>query len=61
MDSSTLIITLAIVTLVLVLAYAAWQRAKVSKAKDTHEHSALTAGHPEQRSTHGAPGVPAQK
>lgn len=57
MDSSTLIISVVITTLLLVLCYAVWQRFKVSKAKDEHHHTALTEGHPEQRTTTGAPGV----
>lgn len=60
MDNSSLVITLALVTLVLVVAYALWQRHRVSKAKDEKHHSALTAGRPDQRQTGGAPGVDPQ-
>ncbi len=45
---------LALVTLVIVLAIALWQRAVVAKAKDTHAHTALTEGHPEQRKSDGS-------
>ena len=60
MDNSSLIISLALVTLILVVAVLLWQRYKVGKAKSEHHHSALTEGHPEQRSTSGAPGVKPQ-
>ncbi len=49
MDNTTLVITLALSTLVIVVAYLVYQRFRVSKAKDDHEHSAITHGHPEQR------------
>ncbi len=45
---------LAGITLVIVLAIAIWQRGVVAKAKETHEHTALRAGHPEQRKSDGS-------
>ncbi|RZL68473.1 MAG: hypothetical protein EOP77_01215 [Variovorax sp.] len=45
---------LALVTFALVLAFAFWQRAAVSKAKKDHEHSAMTAGQPELRKSDGS-------
>ena len=51
---------LAGVTLIIVLAIAIWQRGVIAKAKDTHEHSAKTEGHPEQRKSDGSdPGTKA--
>lgn len=57
---TTVIWPLAIVTLVIVIAVALWQRAKVAKAKTDHAHSALTEGRPAERRTDGAPGVDPQ-
>ncbi len=45
---------LAAITLVIVLVIAVWQRAVAAKAKDSHEHTALTAGAPEQRKSDGS-------
>lgn len=45
---------LAGVTFLIVLALAIWQRAAVAKAKATHEHTALTAGRPDQRKSDGS-------
>ncbi len=45
---------LALVTLVIVVVIALWQRAVVAKAKDTHEHTALTEGRPDQRKSDGS-------
>ncbi len=45
---------LAIFTLGIVVIIALWQRAVVAKAKDTHEHTALTAGRPDQRKSDGS-------
>ena len=45
---------LALVTLGIVVVIAIWQRAVVAKAKDAHEHTALTEGHPEQRKSDGS-------
>ena len=44
MDNPSLIIILAVVTIGIVLALLIWQRARVSQAKDTNEHSAVTTG-----------------
>ena len=60
MNDSSFIITLAIFTFVAVLVVAIWQRRKVEKAKQNHEHTAMTEGHPELRKTDGAPGVKPQ-
>ena len=49
MDNSTLIIVLAVTTLVIVVGYLLKERFSVAKAQKEHEHSSLTAGHPEQR------------
>lgn len=52
--------TLAGVTLILVLVIAVWQRSAAAKAKDSHEHTALTEGHPAQRKSDGSdPGTKA--
>lgn len=45
---------LAGVTLVVVVIIAIWQRAVVAKAKDSHEHTALTASRPDQRKSDGS-------
>ena len=45
---------LAGVTLVIVLGIAIWQRGVIETAKSTHEHTALTEGHPEQRRSDGS-------
>ena len=59
MDGS-MVWLLALVTLVIVVAIAVWQRGVIAKAKDKHEHSAMTAGRPEQRKSDGAdPGTKA--
>lgn len=51
---------LALGTLVVVVIIALWQRAAVAKAKATHEHTAMTAGAPEQRKSDGSdPGTKA--
>ncbi len=49
MDNPTLIVTLAIGTLLIVIGFLIYQRMNVSKAQDEHHHSAITRGHPEQR------------
>ena len=55
MDSSGITVwLLALVTFVIVIALAIWQRRSVAKAKDTHEHTAMTRGHPEQRRSDGS-------
>ena len=61
MDSNgSLVWALALVTLVVVVVIAIWQRRVAAKSKDQHEHSALTAGRPEQRKSDGAdPGTKA--
>lgn len=46
MDNPTLIITLALATLVIALGYAIWQRGRVARAKDRNTHSALTQPEP---------------
>ena len=46
MDNATLIITLAIVTLVLALGYGIWQRVRVTRAKTQGTRSALTMPEP---------------
>ncbi len=45
---------LALTTFVIVIVIAIWQRRSVAKAKETHEHTALTKGHPEQRRSDGS-------
>ena len=45
---------LALVTFAIVIAIAIWQRGVVAKAKDTHEHSAMTEGRPDQRKNDGS-------
>ena len=57
---STVVWPLALATLVIVLAVAAWLRMRASRAKSQHEHSAVTAGRPAERRTDGAPGVDPQ-
>lgn len=57
---STIVWPLALVTLVIVVLLAVWQRARVARAKREHEHTAMTAGRPDQRRTDGAPGVDPQ-
>jgi hypothetical protein len=42
-SSSTLILVLALATLCLGVAFGIYQRMRVSKAKRTHEHSALSS------------------
>ena len=55
MDSNgTLIWLLALATLVIAVGVAIWQRKAAAKSKDEHHHSALTAGHPEQRKSDGS-------
>lgn len=49
MGNSLLIICLAVMTLTIVIAYLIVERISVAKAKDTHEHSAMTEGKPSQR------------
>ena len=49
MNNSTLIIALALTTLLIVIGVLIYQRLNVKKAQDEHHHSALTEGHPEQR------------
>ena len=49
MDNPTLVITLAISTLVIVIGYLIYQRINVQKAETEHHHSEITRGHPEQR------------
>ena len=49
MNNSSLIISLALATLVIVVLYLVVQRFRVSKAKDEHHHSAITKGRPDQR------------
>ena len=52
---------LAFVTFIVVIGVAIWQRRAVAKAKDDHEHSAVTASRPDQRKSDGAePGTKAQ-
>lgn len=51
---------LALVTLLIVVVLAVWLRVRAKRAKDNHEHSAMTAGKPAQRRTDGAPGVDPQ-
>jgi cytochrome oxidase assembly protein ShyY1 len=50
MDGNTLIITLAIVTLAIVLAIGIWQIVRNRQAKRDHEHSAVTENRPDLRS-----------
>lgn len=45
---------LAGVTLIAVLIIAIWQRGVVAKAKDSHEHTAITAERPDQRKSDGS-------
>ena len=49
MDNPTLIIGLAISTLLIVIVYLVIDRINTSKAKDEHTHSAMTEGKPSQR------------
>ncbi len=49
MGNSLLIISLAVMTLVIVICYLVIERVAVSKAQDEHHHSAITEGKPEQR------------
>ena len=49
MNNPILIISLAVVTLTIVLAYLVIERIAVSKAKDEHTHSAVTEDKPELR------------
>ena len=52
---------LALATLVIVVVIAIWQRGVVAKAKTQHDHSAVTAGRPDQRKSDGAePGTKAE-
>ena len=57
---STVTWPLAFLTFVIVIGVALWMRARAKTAKTHHAHSAITAGHPEQRRTDGAPGVDPQ-
>ncbi|WP_420391848.1 hypothetical protein [Acuticoccus sp.] len=41
LSNSTLIITLAVTTLVLVVLFGIWQRFRAGRAKAKHEHSAI--------------------
>lgn len=51
---------LALFTFAVVIAIGVWQRAAVAKAKKEHHHTAMTAGHPEQRKSDGSdPGTKA--
>ena len=52
--NGNLIWLLALATLVIVVVVAVWQRAVVAKAKDTHEHTAMTEGRPDQRKSDGS-------
>lgn len=49
MNNSTLIIVLALATLLIVVGILIYQRVNVKKAQVEHHHSAMTRGHPEQR------------
>ena len=49
MGNSLLIISLAVGTMTIVIAYLVVERIGVSKAKDEHHHSAVTEGKPELR------------
>ena len=55
MDTSgTWVWLLVLATFAIVLVIAIWQRRAVAKAKDTHEHTALTKGRPDQRKSDGS-------
>ncbi len=55
MDSSgNTVWLLALVTFVIVLAIAIWQRRSAAKAKDSHEHTAMTEGRPDMRKSDGS-------
>ena len=45
---------LAAFTLIIVVAIAIWQRGVVAKAKETHEHTAMTTHRPDQRKSDGS-------
>ncbi len=49
MSNPTLIISLALATLVIVIGYLIYQSFAVKKAKDEHHHSAVTEKKPELR------------
>lgn len=49
MGNSLLIISLAVATLTIVVAYLVIERVAVSKAKDEHDHSELTKRDPDKR------------
>ena len=49
MDNPTLIIALALATLLIVIGILVYQRMNVKKAQVEHHHSAVTKGHPEQQ------------
>ena len=49
MNNPLLIISLAMMTLVIVVFYLVVERIGLSKAKDEHHHSAITDGVPEQK------------
>lgn len=49
MGNSLLIISLAVATLTIVVAYLIIERIAVSKAKDEHDHSELTRRDPAKR------------
>ena len=61
MGNGNLLWLLALVTLVIVVLVAIWQRRAVSNAKDEHEHTAMTAGRPDLRKSDGSdPGTKPQ-
>ena len=49
MGNSLLIISLAVITLTIVIGYLVIERIAVSKAKDEHHHSELTKREPAKR------------
>ena len=53
-SNGNLIWMLAFVTLIVVVAVAIWQRGAVARAKEKHEHSAMTAGRPDLRKSDGS-------
>jgi len=57
MGNDSLIIALALATLILAICFGLWQWYKSGRAKTEHHHSALTEGRPELRDGRTRPGV----
>jgi hypothetical protein len=57
MGNESLILALALATLILAVVFGLWQWYKAGRAKAEHHHSAVTEGRPDLRDGRKMPGV----